>query len=198
MMNRLRSLLAACSFGVLTLLTLPTAHAVEAGGINFDDRARVGNSDLVANGAGMRKKLFIKVYAMALYLPARQSDGDAVLASHGAKRITVQMLRDVTAQQFVDALNEGIAENHTPAELAALKDRARQFADAMLSVGEAKSGTVVQLDWLPESGTRLTINGQTRGRDIAGEDFYTALLKIWIGHKPIQDELKQALLGRTR
>ena len=30
---------------------------------------------------------------------------------------------------------------------------------------------------------------------IAGEDFYRALLRIWIGDKPVQDDLKKALLG---
>jgi hypothetical protein len=55
----------------------------------------------------------------------------------------------------------------------------------------------VLIDWLPENGTRLTVNGQVKGKDIAGEDFYKALLKIWLGNKPVQDDLKQALLGKA-
>ncbi len=80
--------------------------------------------------------------------------------------------------------------------MGALKDRLKQFSDAMLSVGEAKTGTTVLIDWLPESGTRLTVNGQARGKDIAGDDFFKALLKIWIGRQPVQDNLKAALLGK--
>lgn len=180
----------------LALLGITPAHAIEAGGVNFADQTKVGSSELVANGAGLRKKLFIKVYAMALYLPGKQGDADAAIAARGAKRINIQLLRDLSAQQFVDALNEGVAENHSASEMAALKERLKQFSDAMLGIGEAKSGSVVQLDWLPETGTRLTVNGQQRGRDIAGEDFYGALLKIWLGRKPVQDDLKSALLGR--
>jgi hypothetical protein len=56
---------------------------------------------------------------------------------------------------------------------------------------------VVHLDWLPESGTRLTFNGVAKGSDIPGEDFYRALLKIWIGDKPAQDDLKEHLLGKA-
>jgi hypothetical protein len=189
----MKKLLAAA----LALLAFNLAHSVEAGGVNFADQSRLGNSDLLVNGAGLRKKLFIKVYAMALYLPAKQSDADSAIAARGAKRISIQLLRDLSAQQFVDALNEGVAENHSAAEFAALKDRLKQFSDAMLTVGEAKSGALVHIDWLPESGTRLLFNGQQRGRDIAGEDFYAALLKIWLGRKPVQDDLKQALLGRA-
>ncbi|MBP8162985.1 MAG: chalcone isomerase family protein, partial [Propionivibrio sp.] len=39
--------------------------------------------------------------------------------------------------------------------------------------------------------------GQVRGSDFAGEDFFNALLKIWLGNKPVQDDLKQALLGKA-
>jgi len=55
---------------------------------------------------------------------------------------------------------------------------------------------VVDLDYLPESGTRLTVRGQPMGKDIAGEDFYQALLRIWLGARPAQDDLKDALLGK--
>lgn len=179
------------------LLTLNHAHALEVGGVRFDDRSKIGNSDVVANGAGLRKKAFFKVYAMALYLPEKQGEANAVLSVKGAKRVSISLLRDLSAQQFVDALHEGVATNHTEAETEALKDRLKLFSEAMLSVGEAKTGTSVLIDWIPESGTRLSVNGQTKGQDIAGEDFYRALLKIWLSNKPVQDDLKQALLGKT-
>lgn len=178
-------------------LNLNAAHAVEVAGVKFDDQTKIGMTDLVVNGAGLRKKVFFKVYAMALYLPEKQSEADAALAAKGAKRISINLLRDLSAQQFVDALQEGMAHNHSEAEMSALKERMKQLADALLAIGEAKSGTAVQLDWLPESGTRLTVNGQIKGKDIAGEDFYRALLKIWLGGKPVQDDLKQALLGKS-
>jgi hypothetical protein len=182
---------------ITTLLALNTAQAVEVAGVSFDDKIKLGNSELIANGAGMRKKAFFKVYAMAFYLPEKQAETEAALAAKGAKRISISLLRDLSAQQFVDALDEGVAENHSETETAALKERVKQFSEAMLTVGEAKTGTRVTIDWLPESGTRLTVNGQTKGKDIAGDDFYKALLKIWLGSKPVQADLKQALLGKT-
>jgi len=181
----------------LAALSVSLVHAVEVASVKFDDKTRVGNSEVVANGAGLRKKAFFKVYAMALYLPDKQGDADAVLAAGGAKRIAIHLLRDLSAQQFVDALQEGIAQNHSEVEMTALKERVRQFSDAMLSIGEAKTGTAVLIDWLPESGTRLSVNGQTRGKDIAGEGFFKALLRIWLGNKPVQGDLKQALLGKA-
>lgn len=181
----------------LAAFSLNLAQAAEIVGVKFDDRVRLANTDLVANGAGLRKKAFFKVYAMALYLPEKQSDAAGVLGAGGAKRISISLLRDLSAQQFVDALQDGMAANHPEAEMAALKERMKQLSDALLALGEAKTGTTVHLDWIPDSGTRLTVNGQAQGKDIAGEDFYRALLRIWLGSKPVQDDLKQALLGKA-
>lgn len=182
---------------LVALLVANLAQAVEVSGVRFDDRSKLGNSDVVVNGAGLRKKAFFKVYAMALYLPEKQGEADAVLSAKGAKRVSISLLRDLSAQQFVEALQEGVANNHSEAEMETLKDRLKLFSEAMLSVGEAKTGTSVQIDWIPESGTRLSVNGQAKGKDITGEDFYRALLKIWLGNKPVQDDLKQALLGKA-
>lgn len=182
---------------VIAALAVQVAAAVEVAGVKFDDKTRIGNGEAVVNGAGVRKKAVFKVYAMALYLPEKRGDADAVLAAKGAKRVAISLLRDLSAKQFVEALQEGVANNHSASEMAALKDRLQQLNDTMLAIGEAKSGASVWIDWLPESGTRLTFNGQVRGKDIAGEDFYRALLKIWLGAKPAQDDLKQALLGKA-
>ena len=182
---------------VVAALSLNLAQAVEVAGVKFEDQTSLGNANLVANGAGLRKKAFFKVYAMVLYLTEKQADVEAVLSAKGAKRIAITLLRDLSAQQFVDALQEGVASNHTESEMTALKDRMQQFSDAMLSIGEAKTGSQVFIDLQPEGATRLTVNGQVRGGDLVGEDFFNALLKIWLGNKPVQDDLKQALLGKA-
>jgi hypothetical protein len=182
---------------VMAALFCQLATAVEVAGVKFEDKARVGNGDLLVNGAGLRKKVFFQVYAMALYLPEKSGDSEAVLAAKGGKRIAITLLRDLTAQQFVEALQEGMASNHSEAEMAGLKERLKQLSERMLAIGEAKNGSRIVIDWLPDSGTRLTVNGQAQGKDITGEDFYRALLRIWLGSKPVQDDLKEALLGKA-
>ena len=183
--------------GVLLLLSFNIAQATEVAGVRFEDGLRLGASDLLVNGAGLRKKAFFKVYAMALYLPAKQPDAEQILAGGGVRRVAITLLRDLSAQQFVEALQEGVANNHSAAEMAVLSERMKQFSEALLAIGEAKTGSVVFIDWLPETGTRLTVNGQVRGKVLAGEDFFRSLLRIWLGDRPVQDDLKQALLGRA-
>jgi hypothetical protein len=52
----------------------------------------------------------------------------------------------------------------------------------------------IALDWTG-AATQLLVDGKPVGRPIQGEDFYRALLRIWLGDKPVQDDLKKALLG---
>jgi len=65
----------------------------------------------------------------------------------------------------------------------------------MLKAGDAQKGAVIQLDYVPGQGTHITLSGKALGPDIAGEDFYRALLKIWLGDNPSDNSLKRDLLG---
>lgn len=182
---------------LLLALSLPALAAVEVAGVKFEDTAKVGAGETALNGAGIRTRAFFKVYAMGIYLPQKTGSAADAIAAKGAKRITIVTLRDLGADQLVDALLDALKKNHDEAALAALQPRIEQFRTAMLSIGSAPEKSVVQLDWLPDSGTRLSFNGAVKGSDIAGEDFYRALLKIWLGDKPAQDDLKEKLLGKA-
>jgi hypothetical protein len=181
---------------MLSLVWLHAAHALEVAGVKIEDKTRVGGSELVLNGAGVRTRVVFKVYVGALYVPDKTSDAAKILASAGAKRVSMTLLRDLTAEQLVDALNDGIRANHGEAEVAKLKPRMDALAGTMRAIGKAPEKTVVTLDYVPDSGTRVTVNGAEKGDPIAGEDFYTALLRIWLGDKPVDESLKKAMLGQ--
>ena len=186
---------------VLALLGLPfIAHAAEVAGVRVDDKARVAANgpELVLNGAGLRTRAIFKVYVAALYLPEKKTAANDVLALGGAKRVQLTMLRDLPAETLVGALDDGIRDNNAPADLEKLKREIGALNAIMLAVREAAKGSVIQLDWVPESGTRVSINGEARGAPIAGEDFYRALLRIWLGEKPVEGSLKRALLGEAQ
>ncbi|MDD5174798.1 MAG: chalcone isomerase family protein [Sterolibacterium sp.] len=183
---------------LLLCITGLTHAAVEVAGVKFEDKSMLGAIELQFNGAGQRSKFFLKVYAVALYLTEKKTAAADVLALKGAKRLHIVTLRELTAEQFADALVGGIQKNHTDAEAEPLKARVEEFKSAILALKTAARGDAISIDWLPESGTRLTINGKQQGKDIAGEDFYHALLKIWLGTKPAQDDLKDALLGKPQ
>jgi hypothetical protein len=43
---------------------------------------------------------------------------------------------------------------------------------------------------------RFPIDANPRGKPIAGDEFYRALMKIWLGDKPVDRSLKAAMLGQ--
>jgi len=172
-----------------------TVGAADVSGVRLEDKAQVESRDVVLNGAGLRTRFrVVKVYVIGLYLPEKKSDASAVLALAGPKRAEIHMLRDVGADTFTDALVEGLKANHSEADYKALEPRVKELSDTMAQIGEAKKDMVIALDWTG-GGTILVVNGKPAGKPIAGEDFYKALLRIWIGDKPVQDDLKKSLLG---
>ena len=184
---------------LLCIAGLAQAATVEIAGVRFEDRIKLGSSELQLNGVGLRTRFFISVYAIGLYLPNKSAEVADVLAMPGPKRLHIAILRDVVAGQFADAVSEGIRKNHSDAELEAIKTRIEELKTTITQARMGHKGTVVDIEWLPESGgTRLTMDGKQMGKDIAGEDFYRAILKIWLGAKPIQDHVKEALLGKRQ
>jgi hypothetical protein len=186
----------ACLLAALLGAAPLSAGAAVVGGITIDDRARVGGAELTLNGAGLRKRLVYKVYVVALYLGEKTSSADAVRALPGPKRISITLLRNLKAQAIADSLDEGIRQDTSPAEQKKLKGRLAELNATVLSLRHSKKGEVVAFDWLPASGTVLLVNGVAKGKAIPGDDFYRALLGIWLGDKPTSSSLKKALLGQ--
>jgi hypothetical protein len=176
---------------LLVLLFATPLWAAEVAGVKIDDKARVGNTELSLTGAGLRKRVFFQVYAIGLYVQDRKADP---ISQPGPKRVQIHMLRDVGADTFTEALVEGINANQSDAEAKALEPRVKQLGATIAEIKEAKKGMTIALDWTGKE-TQVVIDGKPAGRPIEGEDFYRALLKIWLGDKPVQDDLKKSLLG---
>ena len=173
-------------------LLAAAALAAEIGGVKLPDKMSVGGQELVLNGGAVRTKAIFKVYVGSLYLPAKATDLSGVLTK-GPRRIQMNLLRDLSADQLLDALNDGLKDNNSAAELAAVKAQTDQLASIMKSFGEVKEGNVVTLDFV-DGATVVTLNGVAKGT-IPGEPFNRALTKIWLGDKPAQADLKKAMLG---
>lgn len=182
---------------IFLLAWLPlAAPAAELEGIKLPDSAQVGDGGtvLVLNGAGLRTRFLFRVYVGALYLQKKNSVASAVINDAGAKRIALYMLRELSAAQFVSALEDGLKSNHGAEELTRLDAPVRQLRAIFDAVKTAKAGDVILIDYLPGSGTRITVNGGVKGT-IAGEEFNRALLRIWLGENPADQDLKKGMLG---
>lgn len=179
-----------CSLGAFA-----QAESMELEGVKLAPSAQVGATTLVLNGAGLRTRMFFKVYVAALYVPQKTADAQVLLADKGPRRMVISMLRNVDAATFAQALTDGLRDNHTEAQLASLKAQSEVLVTNLKLAGEARKGDDIQFEYTPELGTRVIVNGQMRGSPIAGAEFFNAVLRVWLGDKPADADLKKGLLG---
>lgn len=171
------------------------AQPIEREGVKLEPTAQVGGAPLQLNGAGVRTRAIFKVYVAGLYVPTKSNSAAALLAQKGPRRMQLTMLRNLDADSFAGALNDGLKNNHTEAQLATFKPQIDALNAAVKAVDEVKKGDVVSIEFAPDTGTRILLNGQPKGPAMQGEDFYAAVLRIWLGDKPADADLKKGLLG---
>ena len=195
-MNTLKTLATGAALALA--LALPAAAAVDVNGIKFEDVNKVGGKDLKLNGAGMRTKLVIKVYAAGLYLPEKSKNVADILKMEGPRRMTLVMARDISSQDLAKAFMDGINENLDKTEQAKFVTQIRKFGEMFAINDEIKSGDVMHMDWIPGTGTVCELNGKRIGDTASDINFYNAVLRIWLGEKPADRSLKPALLGEAK
>lgn len=171
------------------------AQPVEMEGQKFEPTVQVGGQTLNLNGVGLRRRAIFKVYVAGLYVPQRSTNAATLINDKGARRVSLRMLRDVDAGSFIDSFNDGLKNNLTEAQLTALKPQMDSLTATLKSIGEAKKGDAINFDYTPEGGTRISVNGQPRGDPIPGAEFFSAVLRIWLGEKPADESLKKGMLG---
>jgi len=182
----------AFAVGVLVLTTAVAAPAVEIGGVTLPDTLVVGRDQLVLNGAGLRKKFFIKVYAAGLYLRARTDDARAIIDADAPMAVRMEFLYDgVSPEKLIAAWDEGFA-NATGGDLTPIQTEVQRF-DALFTEA-ARKGDVYQLLYTPAEGVWVEMNGHTVAT-LPGLAFKRALFAIWLGDTPADRSLKQGMLG---
>jgi hypothetical protein len=191
----------ASEFGarvVIILALAGAAHAGELEGVQLEDRVHVDGQALELNGMALRTRMFFKVYVAGLYLPQKVSSAERAIAGEGAKRIVLVMMRDATADQFCESVEIGLEANHSDADLERLQPQTQALFAKIRAVGEARRGMRIVLDYSPSAAaTTLYIDGAAQGGAMPGADFFRALLRIWLGERPAQAELKRMLLGQS-
>lgn len=177
-------------------LTWAQGDAVIVEGKAFARRVQVAGTELLLNGTGVRAVAWFKGYAAGLYLRSRAGTAAQAVALPGPKRLQLVMLQKVPAEEFVKAFRKGMQRNTPDAELPLLATRMAQFEALVAAIGTVQKGDVVNLDFEPGRGTAFTLNGTLRGEAIAGEEFYAALLRSFVGDRPYDRELRAGLLGQ--
>jgi hypothetical protein len=172
----------------LALIATPVV-AKQASKKGFKAKVTVGGQALVLNGVGMREATVFKVdvYRGGLYLPAKSGDAKAILAEDAPWMIEMKFIRDVDKDKLVEAWNDGFKNNGQGKGKAGLKKLNSYMTDI-------EEGDTMSFAYDPAKGTSVKVKGKKKGT-IAGKDFGTTLLSVWLGDKPPNKGLKSGMLG---
>jgi hypothetical protein len=177
------------------MAALPTAAATKEG-MQFADQVKLDNRELRLNGLGVRGVWIIKAYVAGLYLGDKMSNGQEILRHPGPKRLQLRMLMEAGAGDIKKALIDGMRKNVTDAQWAGMQDRVATFGRTIDSIGVARQGDTINLDYIPNQGLILAVNDVQKGSAISGQDFYVAMLAIFVGDDPVDSRLRDGLLGQ--
>jgi hypothetical protein len=173
------------------------ASSAEVAGVKLEDSLQLANTELKLNGAGIRYKAIFKVYVAGLYLKEKKTTVPDILSLAGPKRVSLVMLRGLSNEDFGRGFITGIQQNTEKAEKAKLIAQFVRFGELFASVPELKKGDILICDWLPGVGTVMTLNGKQMGEPFQDVAFYNAILRIWLGEKPVDNGLKKAMMAET-
>jgi hypothetical protein len=174
------------------------AATVDLAGVKLEDSVTVQGAPLQLNGAGIRYKAIFKVYTAGLYLSSKASTTDEVLAATGPKRMTITMLRDIDSRELGKLFSRGMEDNMERSSFSKLIPGVMRMSQVFSNHKELKEGETFVLDWLPGTGTVLTVKGKVEGEPFKEPEFFNALMRIWLGPKPADWRLKDALLGKAK
>jgi hypothetical protein len=198
-MNRRHTLHLAAALGLAgsTHLAWSQAGSTDLAGVKYPNTVQLGGSTLPLNGAGIRYRFVVRVYTAGLYLTAKASTPEQVLAMPGPKRMQVHMLREIDANELGRLFARGMQDNSPREEFSKSIPGTLRMSDIFSARKRLRNGDSFSLDFVPGVGTSVLINGRAEGEPIKEPEFFTGLMRIWLGNKPADEALKEALLGRA-
>ncbi len=172
------------------LTTTAATRAAECIGVTMPDQFVLDDKTLVLNGLGARlaTMLKVKVYVAGLYLEQHSTDAAAIIATDQPRHLALHFVRNVDRKEITDAWTEGFKKNG--ADMKALAARIDTLNEAMTDL---PTGSELVFSYEPSKGTAVSIDNN-RKAEIAGADFASGLMAIWLG-KPPNSEVKTGLLG---
>lgn len=193
------TLMKQCIAGAAGLMLAwgAVAATVDVGGVKMEDATDLRGSKLVLNGAGIRYKAVFKVYAAGLYLGKKAATTEEVLAAPGAKRMHITMLREIDSNELGKSFTRGFQDNAPKNEMSKLVPGLIKMGQIFSDQKKLVAGEVFTIDWIPGTGTVVTVKGVPQGAPFKEPEFFNALMRIWLGPEPADWRLKDALLGKA-
>src|SRR5580658_9641213 len=138
-------------------LSMATVRAGEVSGVNMPDAVTVAGRGLRLNGMGKRiETALFKAYVIGLYLEKPTKSARTAITTDEAKRVVLTMLRDVSREAFVEAVETGFTRN-AGSSMPNIRARLDLLEQALPAL---KKGNVLDITYLPTVGTVITGQGR--------------------------------------
>ncbi len=167
---------------------------VEVEGVKFPSAVNFNNETLIFNGGGVREKLDINLYAAALYLKSKQSNRSAILKNNNTVVLKMKVISSLITRELMDIATEESFDKSLGHRKSYYRKEINQFKSVFrdgFSVGDVYDITFVQ-----GKGILMYKNGVGKVVISGKEGFKEGVFDIWIGENPIQEELRDGLLGK--
>lgn len=189
--------LCVSTLAALAMTCGAAAATIDVGGAKIEDSVDLQGSKLQLNGAGVRYRAVFKVYAAGLYIGKKAGTPEEVFAAPGPKRMSITLLRDIDSNELGKAFTKGFEENSPKGEMSKLIPGLIKMGQIFSDQKKMVAGENFTIDWIPGTGTLITVKGKQQGEPFKEPEFYAALMRIWLGPSPADFKLKDALLGKA-
>lgn len=187
-----------CMAGLAGLLLSASVLAapVEISGIKLDEGVELQGKKLQLNGAGIRYKAIFKVYVAGIYLEKKSGTPEEVYAAAGPRRMSITLLREIDSNELGKSFTKAFEENAPKAEMSRLIPGLLRMGQVFSDQKKMVAGESFTIDWVPGTGTVISVKGKPQGDAIKEPEFFNAMMRIWLGAKPADWKLRDELLGK--
>jgi hypothetical protein len=179
---------------IITLTFVGTNNAQKTvGGVKMPKKIMIGKTVLELNGAGVREKFFMDMYACGIYVKVKTTNALDIINKDSHTAIKIQIISGmITSKKMTDAVAEGF-KNATNGKTKPIQKKIDELKK-VFSNEEIKKGDIYDLIYVPGKGTVIFKNGKIQPI-IKGLEFKKALFGIWLSNKPVDKDLKKDLLS---
>ena len=192
------TILRPWALGVCAFILAGSAwsQAVTVADVKYEPTQALGDSSVQLNGAGVRYKAVFKVYTAGLYLEKKASTPQEVASQRGPKRLSITMLREIDSTELGKLFSRGMEDNMDRAAFSRIVPGVLRMSQIFSDHKKLQAGDQFMIDWIPGTGTVITVKGKVQGEPFKEPEFFNALMGIWLGNLPADFKLKDALLGK--
>jgi hypothetical protein len=193
--SRKNFLSAALAWGGTTLMPALAWGQTKLAQVVFPNEITLAGQKLLLNGYGMRFRFGFRVYAAALYTPHKLTKNEEVINSKVAKRLQLVAQRDVRGDDFGKLFSRGMEDNMSKEDFSKVVNGVVRMGGIFAEAKQFAKGDVILVDIIPGTGLVTTFRGKQQGEPITEPEFSQAMMQIWFGKRPADEQLRRALLG---